>query len=129
MENRKYTSDHLKAWCLAHFPSVDTASDDVELERHLRNAIIEGSGYFDRYPTAANRTLHKLKPINKYRRYFTNRASVEKLGFVNFHYLCDNDGSRYTNEYQYATVLSDFVSDAVVGKSVKLLKQYGLYLS
>ena len=51
---------------------------------------------------------------------------MELLGFENFHYLCENGGSRYTNEYQFDTVLSDFVSDAVVGKSVKLLKQYGL---
>ena len=51
---------------------------------------------------------------------------MELLGFENFHYLCENGGSRYTNEYQYATVLSDFVSDEVVGKSVKLLKAYGL---
>ena len=40
--------------------------------------------------------------------------------------LCNDDGSKYTNEYQYATVLSDKVSDEVVGKSVKLLKAYGL---
>ena len=29
-------------------------------------------------------------------------------------------------EYHYATVLSDFVSDEVIGKSFKLLKAYGL---
>ena len=126
MANRKYTAEHLKEWCLAHFPSVDEASDDVELERNLRNAIIEGSTYFDKYPTQANRTLHKLASIKKYRRYFTNRSKAELLGFENFHYLCENGGSRYTNEYQFATVLSDFVSDEVVGKSFKLLKAYGL---
>ena len=126
MENRKYSAEHLKEWCLAHFPNVDEASDDVELERNLRNAIIEGSMFFDKYPISANRTLHLLKPINKFRRYFTNRGKVEMLGFGNFHFLCENSGSKYTNEYQFATVLSDFVSDAVVGKSVKLLKKYGL---
>lgn len=126
MTNRKHSSEHLKEWCVSHFPSVDAASDDVDLEHNLRSAIIEGSGYFDRYPLQANRTLHCLKPINRYRRYFTNRGKVEMLGFENFHYLCDNGGSRYTNEYQYATVLSEYVSDAVVGKSVKLLKHYGL---
>ena len=126
MENRKYSEEHLKEWCLAHFPNVDEASDDFELERNLRDAIIEGSTYFDKYPTMANKTLHVLLPLNKYRRYFTNRSKVELLGFENFHYLCENGGSRYTNEYQYATVLSDFVSDEVVGKSVKLLKAYGL---
>ena len=126
MENRKYSEEHLKEWCLAHFPNVDEASDDVELERNLRDAIIEGSTYFDKYPIQANRTLHSLKSQNKYRRYFTNRSKAELLGFENFHYLCENGGSRYTNEYQFATVLSDFVSDEVVGKSVKLLKYYDL---
>ena len=96
------------------------------MERNLRDAIIEGSTYFDKYPIQENRTLHSLKSLNKYRRYFTNRSKAELLGFENFHYLCENGGSRYTNEYQYATVLSDFVSDEVVGKSVKLLKAYGL---
>jgi len=33
---------------------------------------------------------------------------------------------RHINEYQFATALSDFVSDEAVGKSVKLLKAYGL---
>ena len=113
-------------WCEAHFPNVDEESDDVELERNLRDAIIEGSTYFDKYPTQANRTLHKLASINKYRRYFTNRSKVELLGFENFHYLCENGGSRYTNEYQFATVLSEFVSNEVVGKSVKLLEKYDL---
>ena len=97
MENRKYSEEHLKEWCIAHFPNVDEASDDVELERNLRDTIIEGSTYFDKYPTMANKTLHVLKPLNKYRRYFTNRSKVELLGFENFHYLCENGGSRYTN--------------------------------
>ena len=44
----------------------------------------------------------------------------------NINFLYVNVGSKYTNEYQFATVLSDFVSDEVVGKSVKLLKAYGL---
>jgi hypothetical protein len=48
------------------------------------------------------------------------------LGFENFHYLCENGESSYTNEYQFAIVLSGFVSDEAVGKSVKLLKAYGL---
>ena len=43
MDNKKYSAEHLKEWCLAHFPNVDEASDDVELEHNLRNAIIEGS--------------------------------------------------------------------------------------
>jgi hypothetical protein len=126
MSNRKYTEEHIREWSEEHFPLVDTASDNADMETHLRNVLIEGSTYFDKYPIAANRTLHKLKPINRYRRYFTNRSKAEYLGFENFHYLCDSGGSKYTNEYQFATLLCDYVSDEVVGKSVKLLKQYGL---
>ena len=48
------------------------------------------------------------------------------LGFESFHYFCENGESTYTNEHQFATALSEFVSDEVVGKSVKLLKAYGL---
>tara|TARA_B110000259_G_C13967551_1_gene383287 strand:+ start:986 stop:1138 length:153 start_codon:yes stop_codon:yes gene_type:complete len=44
----------------------------------------------------------------------------------NINFLYVNVGSKYTNEYQFATVLSDLVGDAVVGKSVKLLREYGL---
>ena len=126
MENRQYSEEHLKEWCEEHFPLVDNSSDDVELEKHLRATLVEGSTYFDKYAVPTNRTLHNLNPTNRYRRYFTNRAKAELLGYENFHYLCDNGGSKYTNEYQYATLLSDFVSDEVVGKSVKLLKEYGL---
>ena len=124
--NRKYSETHIRKWSEEHFPPIDTASDNADMEKHLRNVLIEGSTFFDKYPTAANRTLHKLKPINRYRRYFTNRSKAEYLGFENFHYLCDSGGSKYTNEYQFATLLCDYVSDEVVGKSVKLLRQYGL---
>jgi len=126
MSNRKYTEEQIREWSKEHFPPIDNASDNADMEKHLRNVLIEGSTYFDKYPTAANRTLHKLKPINRYRRYFTNRSKAEYLGFENFHYLCDSGGSKFTNEYQFATLLCDYVSDEVVGKSVKLLKQYGL---
>ena len=44
----------------------------------------------------------------------------------NINFLYVNVGSKYTNEYQFATVLSDCVGDAGVGKSVKLLREYGL---
>ena len=126
MENRKYSAEHIKEWCNDHYPQVDETSDNVELEHHFRNVIIEGSMYFDKYPLSTNRTLFHLKPKNRYKRYFTNRAKADALGADNFHFLCSNGGSKYTNEYQYATLLCDEVKDEVVGKSVKLLKQYGL---
>ena len=94
MSNRKYTAEHWKEWCLVQFPNVDEASDDIELENNLRNAIIEGSIYFDKYPIGTNCTLHKLASINKHKRYFTNRAKTEHSGFENFHYLCENSGSK-----------------------------------
>ena len=122
MKNRKYTEEHLKEWSEEHFPQVDNTSDDVELEKKLRRVLIEGSAYFDKYPTPTNRTLHNLLPQNKYRRYFTNRAKIVFLGYENFHYLCENGGSKYTNEYQYVTLLSDFVSDEVVEESKRLLR-------
>ena len=65
MSNRKYTEEHIREWSEEHFPLVDTASDNADMETHLRNVLIEGSTYFDKYPIAANRTLHKLKPINR----------------------------------------------------------------
>jgi len=121
MKNRKYTEEHLKEWSEEHFPQVDNTSDDVELEKKLRTVLIEGSAYFDKYPTPTNRTLHNLLPQNKYRRYFTNRAKIEFLGYENFHYLCENGGSKYTNEYIFTTLLREHVSEAIITESEKLL--------
>ena len=56
--------------------------------------------------------------------YITENRNNIMLENINFLYV--NVGSKYTNEYQFATVLSDLVGDAVVGKSVKLLREYGL---
>jgi len=121
MKNRKYTEEHLKEWSEEHFPQVDNTSDDVELEKKLRTVLIEGSAYFDKYPISTNKTLHKLLPKNKYKRYFANRAKIEFLGYENFHYLCENGGSKYTNEYIFTTLLREHVSEAIITESEKLL--------
>jgi hypothetical protein len=126
MKDRRYSEEEIRDWCGNHFPPIDTSSTNPSLEATLKAMIIEGSTYFDRLPVAANRTLHKLKPKDKYVRYFTNRARIENLGFENFHYLCSKGGSKYTNEYQYATILIALVSDEVAGKSMKLLSQYDI---
>ena len=124
MSTRKYSKTHIREWCETHFPQVDKTSDNVVLEQRLRKKVIEGSTFFDKYPISTNRTLHCLRPKNKYVRYFTNRAKVEHLGFENFYFLCLNGGCKYTNEYQYATVLSDFVHNDVFTESQRLLKKY-----
>jgi hypothetical protein len=124
MNARKYSKEHIADWCKSHYPQVDSASDDVELENKLRRAIIKGSTLFDKYPTSTNRTLHNLRSVDRYTRYFTNRAKTDLLGFDNFKYLCSCDGSEYTNEYIYTTLLRNHVSEEVVKASQKLLKSF-----
>ena len=124
MSTRKYSEEHIKEWCYAHYPSIDSASDDVELEEKLKQVLIEGSCLFDKYPTQTNRTLHNLRSVNRYTRYFTNRAKVESLGYDNFKFLCSIGGSRYTNEYIYTTLLRKHVSEAIIAESEKLLSTY-----
>ncbi|MDA7712493.1 hypothetical protein N8828_00640 [bacterium] len=124
MSTRKYSEEHIKEWCNAHYPSIDSASDDVELEEKLKQVLIEGSCLFDKYPTQTNRTLHNLRSVNRYTRYFTNRAKVESLGYDNFKFLCSIGGSRYTNEYIYTTLLRKHVSEAIIAESEKLLSTY-----
>lgn len=124
MNERKYSTEHISEWCEAHYPKVDSASDDVKLEQMLRQAIIKGSTAFDKYPTSTNRTLHVLRSVNRYTRYFTNRAKVELLGFDNFKYLCSVGASDCTNEYIYTTLLRNHVSEDVIAASNKLLATY-----
>ena len=127
MENRRYSEELIRDWCREHFPDVEQTSADIVLEGQLKDILVEGSTYFDRYPVPANRTLHNLKPKDRYTRYFLNRASVDSIGFENFHYLCNNGGGRYTNEYQYATVLRKLVDEEVFVRSVELLNKYEIY--
>jgi len=124
MSTRKYSEEHIKEWCYAHYPSIDSASDDVVLEEKLKQVLIEGSCQFDKYPIQTNRTLHKLRSVNRYTRYFTNRAKIELLGFDNFKFLCSIGGSIYTNEYIFTTLLRQHVSEAIIAECEKLLATY-----
>jgi len=124
MSTRKYSEEHIKEWCNAHYPSIDSASDDVVLEEKLKQVLIEGSCLFDKYPIQANRTLHNLLSVNRYTRYFTNRAQIELLGFDNFKFLCSIGGSEYTNEYVFTTLLRKHVNEAIIAESEKLLTIY-----
>ena len=124
MSTRKYSEEHIKEWCNAHYPSIDSESDDVALEEKLKQVLIEGSCLFDKYPTQTNRTLHKLRSVNRYTRYFTNRAKIELLGFDNFKFLCSIGGSKYTNEYIFTTLLRQHVSEAIIAECEKLLATY-----
>lgn len=124
MSTRKYSEEHIKEWCLAHYPSIDSASDDVVLEEKLKQVLIDGSCLFDKYPIQTNRTLHKLRSVNRYTRYFTNRAKIELLGFDNFKFLCSIGGSEYTNEYVFTSLLSKHVNEAIIAESEKLLATY-----
>lgn len=124
MSTRKYSEEHIKEWCYAHYPSIDSASDDVVLEEKLKQVLIDGSRLFDKYPIQTNRTLHKLRSVNRYTRYFTNRAKIELLGFDNFKFLCSIGGSKYTNEYIFTTLLRQHVSEAIIAESEKLLTTY-----
>ena len=124
MDTRKYSENHIKEWCEAHYPQVDSSSDDSVLENKLRQLIIEGSALFDKYPLQANRTLHNLRSVNRYTRYFTNRAKLKLLGFDNFKHLCSIGGGKYTNEYIFTTLLRKHVNEAVVTASQKLLDTY-----
>ena len=124
MSTRKYSEEHIKEWCYAHYPSIDSASDDVVLEEKLKQVLIEGSCLFDKYPIQANRTLHNLLSVNRYTRYFTNRAKIELLGFDNFKFLCSIGGSKYTNEYIFTTLLRQHVSEAIIAECEKLLATY-----
>jgi hypothetical protein len=121
MSTRKYTERQIVEWCIEHFPPINSDSENVELESKLRDVLIGGSLFFDKYPISTNRTLHNLKPENRYRRYFTNRAELDSLGFENFEYLCACGGRRYTNEFIYTTLLREYVDDAVVSASTQLL--------
>ena len=113
-----------ESWADKHFPPVDEAADDFELEQKLRTVCMKGARYIEKYATSTNRTLHTLKPPNKYVRYFTNRANLESIGGEKFELIAGNGGVEYTNEYQFSTLLKDQVDEEVVKKSIELVLQY-----
>jgi len=113
-----------ESWADEHFLPVDEAADDVELEQKLRSVCVKGAGYIDRLATSTNFHLHHFTNPNRYLKYFTNAAKVEKVGGEKFELIARNGGVEYTNEYQYTTLLKDQVDAEVVKKSVEFVRQY-----
>jgi hypothetical protein len=107
-----------------HFPQVAVSSDDVQLERYLRACCVLGSAFNTSYPIAANKTFHRLIEKNRYRRYFTNRAKLDKIGGEKFVGMAELGGVYYTNEYMFSTVLRTYVEAAVAEACDKLMEPY-----
>ena len=64
-----------------------------------------------------------------YTQYFLQSAKLENLKTAapNFVVLCSApNGYKYTNEYQYCTVLRDQVDPAVVERARELLLEFGI---
>jgi hypothetical protein len=113
-----------ESWADKHFPPVDEAADDVELEQKLRTVCMKGARYIDGVANGTRWTLSRIRPPSKYVRYFTNLAKLESVGGEKFEMIASRGGVEYTNEYQYATLLKDKVDAEVVKKSVELVLQY-----
>ena len=121
----------LEAWADTFFPIPTYKAADRGLEIFLRDRCVRGSGYFtDR----AQPTLHRLSLIASrtndiYTTYFLEGAKLEKLQDIapNFKVLCSApDGFKYTNEYQYCTVLRDRVDPEVVERARELLAEFNI---
>jgi len=121
---KKYTMFEKESWADLHFPPVDEAADDVELEQKLRTVCIKGARYIEKYATSTNLHLKRFKTPNRYLKYFTNLADIESVGSDKFKLIATNGGVEYTNEYQYSTLLKGHVDEAVVQKSIEYVLQF-----
>ena len=119
-----YTMFEKESWADEHFLPVDEAADDAELEQRLRTVCVKGARYINRLATSTNKTMHSIKPPNRYLRYFMNRAKLDMVGGEKFEMIARSGGVEYTNEYQFATLLKDRVDEEVVKKSIELVLQY-----
>jgi hypothetical protein len=119
-----------EAWAEEHFPLPTSESSDVGLELFLRDRCVKGSGYFDKAATAVNRQFYLIqsRSADIYLTYFMQGAKLEKLekSADNFRVLCELGGYRYTNEYQYCTVLRSRVEAEVVERSRELLALFNI---
>ena len=117
-------------WAEEHFPLPTNEASDVGLELFLRDRCVKGSGYFDKAATATNwqLSLIKSRTYDLYTEYFLRGAKLEKLEKPadNFRVLCEQGGYRYTNEYQYCTVLRSRVEAEVVTRSKELLALFNI---
>ena len=124
MARRTRTPFECLVWAEQHFPQPSQSSDSVELEMYLRACCVLGSAFNTSYPIAANKTFHRLIEKNRYRRYFTNRAKLDKVGGEKFTNMAARDGVCYTNEYMFSTVLRPYVKAAVAEVCDKLVEPY-----
>ena len=119
-----------EAWAEEHFPMPTSESSDVGLELFLRDRCVKGSGYFDKAATAVNRQFYLIqsRSTDIYLTYFMQGAKLEKLEKPadNFRVLCERGGYRYTNEYQYCTVLRSKVDPEVVERSRERLALFNI---
>lgn len=117
-------------WAEEHFPLPTNEASDVGLELFLRDRCVKGSGFFDKAATAVNRQFYLIQSRTSdiYLTYFMQGAKLEKLEKPadNFRVLCEQGGYRYTNEYQYCTVLRSRVEAEVVTRSRELLALFNI---
>ncbi len=117
-------------WAEEHFPMPGEESDDLGLELYLRDRCVQGSGYFSKLPNGANLSFSRVnrKTPNIYSQYFLNTAKLEDLRDIapNFRILATSGGYKYTNEYQYCTVLRDQVAPEVVERARELLAEFNI---
>ena len=120
----------LEAWADTFFPMPTYKSSDLGLELFLRERCVRGSGFFKDRAQSTNQRLNMLaaKTDNIYSEYFLQSAKLKNLETVaeNFRVLCISGGYKYTNEYQYCTVLRDQVDPAVVERARALLAEFNI---
>ena len=121
----------LEAWADTYFPVPTYKAKDLGLELYLRDRCVRGSGFFKDRATSTNQRLNMLaaKTDDIYTQYFLQSAKLENLKTAapNFVVLCSApNGYRYTNEFQYCTVLRDQVDPAVVERARELLLEFGI---
>ena len=120
----------LEAWADTYFPVPTYKAADLGLEIYLRERCVRGSGFFKDRATSTNRRLHMLagNTDDVYTQYFLQSASLKNLETIaeNFRVLCTLGGYKYTNEYQYCTVLRDQVDPAVVEQARELLAEFNI---
>lgn len=120
----------LEAWADTFFPIPTYKAKDHGLELYLRERCVRGSGFFEERATSTNQRLQMLaaKTDDIYSEYFLQSAKLKNLESVaeNFRALCTSGGYKYTNEYQYCTVLRDQVDPAVVERARELLAEFNI---
>ncbi len=120
----------LENWADTFFPVPTYKATDHGLELFLRERCVRGSGFFSERATSTNRRLQMLAGTTDdvYTQYFLQGASLKNLETVaeNFRVLCTSGGYKFTNEYQYCTVLRDQVDPEVVERARALLAEFNI---